>query len=146
MKKMAARDFEDLLQVGNESLNAFKLIPIPISLQCAIPVFEGLLETSDNKRLMKLLYRTAEWHGLAKLRMHTEASLASLDELTKEFGSLMRKFRDTTCIKYSTKELPKEAAARKRRQTRSGATKAYCCHCFKYFSTNKLCNKYVIYY
>jgi len=31
-----------------------------LPFQCAIPVFEGLLEEPHNKRLMKLLYRTAE--------------------------------------------------------------------------------------
>lgn len=73
---------------------------------------------------MKLLYRTAEWHGMAKLRMHTESSLALLDELTKEFGELMRKFRDSTCAKYSTVELPKEVAARRRRQNQRVAQKS----------------------
>jgi hypothetical protein len=35
--------------------------------QCSIPVFEDLLDGHHNKRLIKLLYRTAEWHGFAKL-------------------------------------------------------------------------------
>ncbi len=67
---------------------------------------------------MKLLYRTAEWHALAKLRMHTDSSLDLLDEVTKEFGELMRRFQRSTCAKYATVELPREKAARKRRQTR----------------------------
>ncbi|KJA13982.1 hypothetical protein HYPSUDRAFT_150921, partial [Hypholoma sublateritium FD-334 SS-4] len=116
MKKLAARDFEDLLQARN-----FTICLLLIS--CAIPAFEGLLEGNDNKRLMKLLYRTAEWHGLAKLRMHTESSLSLLDELTKEFGELMRKFQDLTCAKFSTVELPKERAARRRRQIKRGVPK-----------------------
>lgn len=65
---------------------------------------------------MKLLYRTAEWHGLAKLRMHTESSLNLLDELTAEFGQLMRQFRDLTCTQFATMELPRETAARNRRE------------------------------
>jgi len=64
---------------------------------------------------MKLLYRTAEWHALAKLRMHTDSSLDLLEKLTTEFGQLMRQFRDLTCTEFTTMELPKEAAARARR-------------------------------
>lgn len=65
---------------------------------------------------MKLLYRTAEWHALAKLRIHTDSSLTLLDDLTTEFGRLLRRFRDITCSKFSTFELPREAAARNRRK------------------------------
>ncbi|KAI0247483.1 hypothetical protein BJV78DRAFT_1133218 [Lactifluus subvellereus] len=97
MKKLAARDYEDLLQ-------------------CCIPAFEGLLEEPHNKRLMKLLYRTAEWHGLAKLRIHTDLTLDHLEELTKEFGLLMRQFRDQSCSQFQTVELPQEVEARKRQQ------------------------------
>ena len=64
---------------------------------------------------MRLLYRTAEWHALAKLRMHTDATLDHLDSLTKEFGRLMRQFRDLTLSQFETVELPHELAARKRR-------------------------------
>ncbi|KAF9474973.1 hypothetical protein BDN70DRAFT_814828 [Pholiota conissans] len=97
MKKLAARDFEDLLQ-------------------CAIPCFEGLLDEPHNRRLMKLLYRTAEWHALAKLRMHTDPTIELLEELTVVFGKLMREFRDLTCSEFATIELPREVAARARRQ------------------------------
>jgi hypothetical protein len=84
--------------------------------QCSIPAFEGLLEGEHNRRLMKLLYRTAEWHALAKLRMQTEGSLKLLDGLTTEFGQLIRQFRDLTCNTFATVELPCEAAARERRR------------------------------
>jgi len=97
MKKLAARDFEDLLQ-------------------CSIPAFEDLLEEPHNKHLMKLLYRTAEWHAFAKLRVHTDSTLEHLEMLTKEFGFLMRQFRDLTCLQFRTTELPREVAARNRRQ------------------------------
>jgi hypothetical protein len=68
---------------------------------------------------MKLLYRTAEWHALAKLRMHTDATLEHLDSLTKEFGFLMRQFRDITCSQFESVELPREVDARKRRKQRA---------------------------
>lgn len=80
-----------------------------------MPSFEGLLDEPHNRRLMKLLYRTAEWHALAKLRMHSESTLLLLEELTTEFGQLIRQFRDLTCSQFKTVELSRETAARKRR-------------------------------
>lgn len=79
-------------------------------------MFEGLLEEPYNTILMTLLYRTAEWHAFAKLRLHTESTLQHLERLTTELGQLMRKFRDTTQSAFATFELPKETEARKRRQ------------------------------
>ena len=76
--------------------------------QCTIPAFEDLLDGDHNKRLLKLLYWTAEWHGLAKLRMHTWATLDHLESLTNEYGRLMRSFRDLTCSQFKTKELQRE--------------------------------------
>jgi hypothetical protein len=49
---------------------------------------------------MKFLYRTAKWHGFAKLRMHTDFTLDYLEELTKELGLLMRQFRDLSCSHF----------------------------------------------
>jgi hypothetical protein len=65
---------------------------------------------------MMLLYRTAEWHAFAKLRLHTESTLQHLERLTTELGQSMRKFRDITQSAFTTFELPKETEARKRRQ------------------------------
>ena len=65
---------------------------------------------------MTLLYRTAEWHAFAKLRLHTESTLQHLEKLTTELGKLMRNFRETTQSAFVTSELPKEMEARKRRQ------------------------------
>jgi hypothetical protein len=70
---------------------------------------------------MKLLYRTAEWHGFAKLRIHTDSTLDHLEELTKEFGLLMRQFRDLCCSQFQTAELPREVEERKRRRQRAQA-------------------------
>ncbi|RDB16223.1 hypothetical protein Hypma_003115 [Hypsizygus marmoreus] len=105
MKKLAAWDFEDLLQ-------------------CAIPAFEGLLDEPHNLRLMKLLYRTAEWHAFAKLRLQTDATLMRLEQLTKEFGLLMRQFRDLSCTQFKTTELPREVAARGHRVQKKQVAKA----------------------
>ena len=89
--------------------------------QCAIPAFEDLLGDDHNKRLLKLLYWTAEWHGLAKLRLHTWAILDHLESLTKEYGHLMRSFRDLTCSQFETKELQWEVDAWKRAQQHAQA-------------------------
>lgn len=78
-------------------------------MQCAIPVFEGLLDEPYNTLLMQLLYRAAEWHALAKLRMHSDTTLKLLDACTTQFGSLMRKFHDVTFVNFNTIALPKES-------------------------------------
>ena len=54
--------------------------------------------------------------------MQTEGSLKLLDNLTTEFGQLMRQFRDQTCTTFATVELPREAAARERRRQDNGTT------------------------
>ncbi len=73
---------------------------------------------------MKLLYRTAEWHGLAKLRMHTESSLALLESLTTEFGLLIQNFQELTCLQYALVELPREVSARQRRELNNDAARS----------------------
>lgn len=73
---------------------------------------------------MKLLYRTAEWHGLAKLRIHTEGSLELLEQLTKELGSLLRDFSKTTSTDFKTYELPREVQERQRRALAQGPTQS----------------------
>ena len=73
---------------------------------------------------MKLLFRIAEWHGLAKLRMHTEATLARLEQVTTDLGHLMQDFWDKTCAKFNTTELACEVEARNCRNARKKSTKA----------------------
>ncbi|KAI0069257.1 hypothetical protein BV25DRAFT_1867060 [Artomyces pyxidatus] len=100
MKKLAARNYEDLLQ-------------------CALPVFEGLLPEPHNKTILDLLFGLAEWHALAKLRMHTDSSLSLLSKATIYLGSQLRRFAKYTCSAFNTKELPRETAARGRRKQKS---------------------------
>ncbi len=71
---------------------------------------------------MKLLYRTAEWHGLAKLRMHTESSLTLLEALTTEFGLLMQSFQELTSRDLIAVELPKEKEARNRKAKKASSS------------------------
>ncbi len=72
---------------------------------------------------MKLLYRTSEWHGLAKLRMHTETSLALLESLTTEFGLLIQNFQEMTCSQFATTEPPREGAAQQRCEPNNDAAR-----------------------
>jgi hypothetical protein len=79
--------------------------------QCAIPAFEGLFEKPHERVIQDLLFTLASWHGLAKLRMHTDATLECLDKLTTKLGQAIRKFSSVTCQAFVTHELPREFAA-----------------------------------
>ena len=104
MKKLAARDFEDLLQ-------------------CILPVIEDLLPNRGHARaILDLIFTLAEWHAVAKLRIHTTSTIARLRELTHAFGIRLRHFANHICPEYDTKELPKEEAARLRRQAKQRAS------------------------
>ncbi|KAF7426603.1 hypothetical protein PC9H_008972 [Pleurotus ostreatus] len=103
MKKLAARDYEDLLQ-------------------CAIPVFEGLLPEPHNQIVLDLLFALAMWHALAKLRLHTDSTLGLLQASTGDIGALLRKFSEMVCPSYSTKDLPREAEARVRKARKADST------------------------
>ncbi|KAG2052923.1 hypothetical protein BDR06DRAFT_1009062 [Suillus hirtellus] len=103
MKKLAARDFEDILQ-------------------CAIPVFEGLFPPGHDAAVQTLLYQFAQWHALAKLRLHSESTVSSLEETFKKLSQKLRKFRHDICNTFNTTELPKETAARQRRFARQSET------------------------
>lgn len=65
--------------------------------------------------LAKLLFVLAWWHALAKLRLHTEETVAIFHAVTRTLGKTTRAFVRTTCEAYETRELPKEEAARGRR-------------------------------
>ncbi|KAI0059027.1 hypothetical protein BV25DRAFT_1918740 [Artomyces pyxidatus] len=95
MKKLAARDFEDLLQ-------------------CAWAVFEGLLPAPHNKVVLDLIFDLSTWHALAKMRLHTDSSLEFLDAATTALAKAIRVWIKKTCAVYDTKELPQEEAARGR--------------------------------
>ncbi|KAF8878135.1 hypothetical protein CPB84DRAFT_1688449 [Gymnopilus junonius] len=92
MKKLAARNYEDLLQ-------------------CTIPFFEGLLPEPHNAAIASLLFMLAEWHTLAKLQMHTKTLVNWLQQCTTNLSSQMRRFKMHTCSSFVTRALPKEEAA-----------------------------------
>lgn len=114
LKKLAARDFEDLLQVS-DSFNGQSRSILRDSifrLQCSISAFDGLVPEPHNSSILKLLFICCNWHGLAKLRMHTDLTLDIFDSATTEIGSALRHFATSTCSAFTTKELRREVAAR----------------------------------
>lgn len=111
---MTASDYEDMLQVNK--LRRSCLVPTHTLYQCAIPVFEGLLPEPHNRRILSLLFHLAYWHGLAKLRMHTDRTLDLLSQATVNLGEALRAFKDNTCSVFVTRELERERAARQRRE------------------------------
>ena len=76
---------------------------------------EGLLSEKDEKDVLDLVFILATWHAYAKLHLHTDHTLASFDALTKPLGAALRYFGGKFSDRFNTRELPKEADARKRR-------------------------------
>ncbi|KAF7326767.1 hypothetical protein MVEN_02595700 [Mycena venus] len=106
MKKLAARNFEDLLQ-------------------CALAVFEELLDDPvHDKVILDLIFTLAFWHSLAKLRLHTDLTVNELKEVTRMLGRQLRHFTKVTCAAFVTRELPREEAARGRRTAKKAAAGA----------------------
>lgn len=89
--------------------------------QCALPCFEGLLPPVHDKTISSLLYVLAYWHGLAKMRIHTESSLTTLDHATTVLGAELRYFEGMTCPEFTTHETSSEAAARARALARQNS-------------------------
>ena len=81
-----------------------------------MPVFEGLLPPKHEDIAQTLIFRLAEWHALAKLRLQTEGSLALLDQALRWLGAQVRQFQRVTCAAFEAKELPQESAQRQRRE------------------------------
>lgn len=79
-------------------------------------MFEGLLPEPHNTVILRLLFICAHWHGLAKLRLHTDDTLRILDETTVRIGAEFRAFVEKTCPVFDTRELDREADARDRRR------------------------------
>ena len=87
-----------------------------IDAQCSIPVFEGLFPDPHNTQVLRLLFLLCHWHGLAKLRLHTDETLIIFEKVTRDLGDCIRSFTSDTCPHFTTKELAREAEARQRRQ------------------------------
>ncbi|KAG9089568.1 hypothetical protein FRC06_001484 [Ceratobasidium sp. 370] len=94
MGRIAARDFEDILQ-------------------CCGPIFKGLLPKDCDELAQTLLFLFTEWHGLAKLRLHTTSTLKIFKSVTAKLGTALRGFAKLT-ESMGVRETPKEYAHRKK--------------------------------
>ena len=59
------------------------------------------------------------WHAYAKLRLHTDDTLRSFEQVTSDLGVLLRQVA-LMCIGHETTELPREHSARVRASTKKG--------------------------
>ena len=112
LTKLAARDFEDILQVGDSLNNIF--LWFSLIFQCAIPIFDGLLPEPYNTIIINLLFELATWHAFGKLQMHTKTMLYHFNNCTTCLGQDIRRFSHDCCTKFNTYDLPREMAARAR--------------------------------
>jgi hypothetical protein len=74
------------------------------------------LPKKHDRVIQKLIFELATWHGLAKLRLHTDSTLLDLENSATRLGDILRKFKVEICGEYATRDLPSEEAARGRRQ------------------------------
>jgi hypothetical protein len=58
-----------------------------------IHIVDGLLPEPHNAQLLTLLYHMSKWHALAKLRMHTNHTLGTLDKATAAIGCELQFFQ-----------------------------------------------------
>jgi hypothetical protein len=72
--------------------------------------------------VQSLLYRFAQWHALAKLRIHSESTVVFLEETFKKLSQKLRKFQAYTCAVFNTVELPREKTARQRKAAQCSVT------------------------
>ena len=87
------------------------------------PVLEGLLPLEDGKTVADMIFELANWHALAKLRVHHDVTLENLQHATHHLYSTIQRFAETTA-KQAVPELPSETNARVRRaQSKPGGAK-----------------------
>ena len=111
MKKLAGRDFKDILQVGPPSPLLLNLVTEMQPLQCWIPILEGILLGEHNEILLNLTFNMATWQAYSKLHMYISHTIKSLWSQTKELGCQLYCYANRVCSKYKMKPLLGEAAA-----------------------------------
>jgi len=75
-------------------------------------VLDGILQEPHNSNILDLVFVMGCWHAYAKLRIQTEDTLASFEQLTADLGALFRHFAGVTCKELNTTGLPRESRAR----------------------------------
>ena len=74
--------------------------------------------------MLCLLFVLCHWHGLAKLRLHTDETLNIFEQVTKDLCNRIRSFASDICPSFATMELPRETEARRRRQGERNTSKS----------------------
>ncbi|KAJ3552779.1 hypothetical protein NM688_g3974 [Phlebia brevispora] len=103
MKQFAAHNYENVLQ-------------------CIVPCLEGLLPAAMERIVFDMIWFLLVWHALAKLRLHTEATVRIFRGATTQLGRAVRKF-ERACAPLDTQELPKETTARGKHMAGKAMTK-----------------------
>lgn len=85
-----------------------------------MPAFEGLLPKPHDDTVLDLLFSLAMWHGLAKLRMHTDDTLTLFEDATTTLGTVLRYFKRTTCEAYYTREIDTKSLGKKKKKGKKG--------------------------
>ena len=85
------------VQVPSPITYSFVFLCWLLIIQCAYLIFEGLLPQTHNKIDLELIFALAVWHGLVKLRMHSEHTLCLLQDATESLGAWFQKFQSETC-------------------------------------------------
>ncbi|THV02869.1 hypothetical protein K435DRAFT_962835 [Dendrothele bispora CBS 962.96] len=97
LKKLAGRDFASILE-------------------CLMPVLEGLLPGHHDKIILDIAFDCLVWHCHAKLRQHTDTTLAAYKIATQDLGRAFRLFAKDTCHAFKTVEILREKTARLKRE------------------------------
>ena len=71
-----------------------------------------------------MLFLLCHWHGLAKLHLHTDETLDIFEKVTKDLCDCIRSFTSDTCSHFATKELAREAEARRRREAQQNTSRS----------------------
>ena len=79
-------------------------------------MFEGLFPTAHDSSIQCLLFQLSEWHALAKPRMHTDDSLALLQQSLWSLGDQLHHFQQDMCEKLHAHKLPTQAVQQQRRE------------------------------
>ncbi|KAF5347094.1 hypothetical protein D9758_011661 [Tetrapyrgos nigripes] len=78
---------------------------------CCIELRGSSAALSHDEIVKDLLWDLLAFHAYAKLRMHTDSTVASLAISMRVLGHSLRQFAKVTCPAFDTKELKEEAAA-----------------------------------
>lgn len=86
-----------LLGASSMTCSAHALLP-----QSCIPIFEGLFPPTHNESIQCLLFWLCEWHALVKLQIHTDDSLALLQQSLQCLGNQLHHFQEEICAMFHT--------------------------------------------